>query len=152
MILGIFFLLLHPLTISSSKLKFFLMTFFMVSLALILRRLTVRMESLLIFSKTVLPSSLTAWSNSFVCVSLLLPILLAESLLTFNPSNYRPIALISCLPKAFESVLNKKIMRHLSAHNLLSERPVYWLNLGHPLLRTSLKNLLSALTYWKRSI
>ena len=48
----------------------------MLSLALIVGRLTVRMESLL-FSKTVLPSSLTAWSNSFICGSLLLPILLA---------------------------------------------------------------------------
>ena len=38
-----------------------------------------------------------------------------------NPSNYRPTALIFCLSKAFESVLNKKIMRHLSAHNFLSD-------------------------------
>ena len=45
------------------------MTFSMPSLALILERLTVQMESLLLFSKTVLPDSLTAWSNSFVCVS-----------------------------------------------------------------------------------
>ena len=38
-----------------------------------------------------------------------------------NPSNYRSIALISCLSQAFESVLNKKIMRHQSAPNLLSD-------------------------------
>ena len=38
-----------------------------------------------------------------------------------NPSNYRPIALISCLSKAFESILNKKILKHLSDHNLLSD-------------------------------
>ena len=38
-----------------------------------------------------------------------------------NPSNYPPKALISCLSKAFESVLDKKIMRRLSAHNLLSD-------------------------------
>ena len=38
-----------------------------------------------------------------------------------NPSNYRPITFISCLSKAFESVLNKKIMRHLSIHSLLSD-------------------------------
>ena len=47
---------------------------------------------------------------------------LARSLLTFNlslkkgdrsnPFNYRPIALTSCPSKAFESILNKKIMRH----------------------------------------
>ena len=38
-----------------------------------------------------------------------------------NPSNYRPIALISCLSKAFESILNRKILKHLSDHNLLSD-------------------------------
>ena len=38
-----------------------------------------------------------------------------------NPSNCRPIALIFFLSKAFESVLNKKISRHLSAHNRLSD-------------------------------
>ena len=38
-----------------------------------------------------------------------------------NPSNYRPIALISCLSKAFESILNKNILKHLSDHNLLSD-------------------------------
>ena len=37
-------------------------------------------------------------------------------------SNYRPIALISCLPKVYESLINRKIQRHLSAHNLLSDR------------------------------
>ena len=31
-----------------------------------------------------------------------------------NPSNYRPIALISCLSKVFESIINKKILKHLS--------------------------------------
>ncbi len=35
-----------------------------------------------------------------------------------NPSNYSPIALKSCLFKPFESILNKKILMHLSAHNL----------------------------------
>ena len=38
-----------------------------------------------------------------------------------NSSNYRPIALIFCLSQAFEFVLNNKIMRNLSAHNLLSD-------------------------------
>ena len=38
-----------------------------------------------------------------------------------NPSNYRPIALISCLSKVFETILNRKILRHLSASNLLSD-------------------------------
>ena len=38
-----------------------------------------------------------------------------------NPSNYRPIDLTSCLSKAFESILNRKILKHLSTHNLLSD-------------------------------
>ena len=36
-------------------------------------------------------------------------------------SNYRPIALVFCLSKAFESVFNIKIMKHLSAHNILTD-------------------------------
>ena len=126
-------LLFHPLITSYLKLKLFIMTFSMPSLALILRKFMVRMESLLLFLKIVLSSSLPAWSISFVCVSLLLPILLAGSLLTFkiqpvfkqgdraNPSNYCRIALISYLSKAYESVLGKNIMGHLSAQNLLSD-------------------------------
>ena len=39
-----------------------------------------------------------------------------------NPSNYRPIALISTLSKVFESILNRKIQKHLSAFDLLSDR------------------------------
>ncbi len=38
-----------------------------------------------------------------------------------NPSSYRPIALISCLSKDIESILNKKILKQLSAHNLLPD-------------------------------
>ena len=38
-----------------------------------------------------------------------------------QPSNYRPIALISCLSKVFESILNRKFQRHLSNHNLISD-------------------------------
>ena len=74
------------------KIKVLHYDIFRPSLALILRRLMVRMESHLWFSKTVLPSLLPAWSHSFVCVSLLLPILLAESLLTFNLSLKRETA------------------------------------------------------------
>ncbi len=35
-----------------------------------------------------------------------------------NPSNYRPIALLSCLSKGFESILNRKIQKHLSTSDL----------------------------------
>ena len=40
----------------------------------------------------------------------------------FNPSNYRNNALISCFSTVFESLLNRKIQRHLSANNILSDR------------------------------
>ncbi len=40
-----------------------------------------------------------------------------------NPSKYRPIALLSCLSKAFESIVNRKIQKHLSTSDLLSDRP-----------------------------
>ena len=80
--------------------------------------------------KSLLPSSLPAWSNFFVCLSTstypscqkfahIQPVPKKDD--HSNHSNYRPIALISCPSKAFESVLNKKIMRHLSVHNLLSD-------------------------------
>jgi len=39
-----------------------------------------------------------------------------------NPSNYRPIALLSCLSKTFETILNRKFLKHLSTFNLLSDR------------------------------
>ena len=39
-----------------------------------------------------------------------------------NLSNYRPNSLISCLSKIFDSLLNRKIQRHLSTHNLRSDR------------------------------
>ncbi len=38
-----------------------------------------------------------------------------------NPSNYRIISLISCLSKAFESILNRKFLMHLSSFNLLTD-------------------------------
>ncbi len=38
-----------------------------------------------------------------------------------NPSNYRPIALLSCLSEAFETILNKWFLKHLSSFNLLSD-------------------------------
>ncbi len=38
-----------------------------------------------------------------------------------NPSNYRPSALIFCLSKVFETILNKKFLKHLSSFSLLSD-------------------------------
>ncbi len=39
-----------------------------------------------------------------------------------NPSVYPPLALLSCLSKAFETILNRKILKHLSSSNFLSDR------------------------------
>ncbi len=39
-----------------------------------------------------------------------------------NPSSYSPIALISCLSKALETILNMKFLKHLSSFSLLSDR------------------------------
>ncbi len=40
-----------------------------------------------------------------------------------NPFTYRPIPLISCLSKAFETILNRKFLKHLSSFNRLSDHP-----------------------------
>ncbi len=39
-----------------------------------------------------------------------------------NPSNYRPIVLLSCLFKAFEKIRNRKVLKYLSSSNLVSVR------------------------------
>ncbi|MPC13625.1 putative RNA-directed DNA polymerase from transposon BS [Portunus trituberculatus] len=57
-----------------------------------------------------------------------------------NPSNYHPIALISCMSKIFQSILNRKIFKHLSLHNLLSDCQ-YGFRQGH-----SIGDLLAFLT------
>ncbi len=132
MIQGFFLPHLYPLTILCLLSRFFVMTFSLPSLALILGRLMVLIR--------VPPIVLRN------CASVLAPCLvklfrLCLSTSTFpscwkfahiqpvpkkgddsNPSNYRPIALTSCLSKAFESILNRKILKHLSAHNFLSDR------------------------------
>ena len=75
-----------------------------------------------------------------------------------NPSNYSPIALISCFSKAFESVLNKKLTTFSLIASMVSAKAdllvilLSLLNLGHPLLGTLVKPLLSALTYRKPSL
>ncbi len=38
-----------------------------------------------------------------------------------NPSSYLPITLLSCLSKAFETILKKWFLKHLSSFNLLSD-------------------------------
>ena len=114
--------LLHTLTTSCLIFKFFIMMFLMPSLALTLRTCMVLMESLLLFSKTVHLCLHLAWSHFSVSAYQLLSIFLAVPVPKkgdhFNPSNYRPNALISWLSKVSESLRNRKIQRHLSAHNL----------------------------------
>ena len=39
-----------------------------------------------------------------------------------QPSNYHPISLTSVLSKIFESILNRKIWKHLNSSNLISDR------------------------------
>ncbi|KAL7632739.1 UNVERIFIED_CONTAM: hypothetical protein RMT77_016940 [Armadillidium vulgare] len=39
-----------------------------------------------------------------------------------QPSNYHPISLTSVLSKVFESILNRKIWKHLNSSNLISDR------------------------------
>src|ERR1700755_1677335 len=38
-----------------------------------------------------------------------------------QPSNYHPISLTSVLSKVFESILNRKIWKHLNSSNLISD-------------------------------
>ncbi len=38
-----------------------------------------------------------------------------------NPSSYRPIALIACLSKGFETIQNMKFLKHILSFNLLSD-------------------------------
>ncbi len=64
-----------------------------------------------------------------------------------NSSNYRPIAILSCLSKAFESILNRKIQKHFSTSDLLSDRQYGFRK------RRSTGDLLSLLTdSWSSSL
>ena len=141
LILGIFPLLLHPLITSFLELKFFIMTFSMPSLAMILGRLSSQMESLLLFSKTLLPNSLPAWSNAFAYVSLLLPIILAASLLTFNLSLKRVTAPILLTTTLFPiSLVISKAFGKVWHKSLISKLPFYEL---YPSLCTFISSFLS---------
>ena len=104
---------------------------FLLSLSLILGRSMVLMVFLLRFSKLVLPSLRPALVNYFVFVFLLRPPFLLETCThsacaeqgdPSQPSNYRPISLTSVLSKVFESILNRKIWKHLNSSNLISDR------------------------------
>ncbi len=94
-------------------------------LGLTLGRLMDLMEYLLPFLNTVTPCWHPALSNFSSSVYQLLPFLHAGSMPKkgdrSNPSSYHPIALISCLSKAFETILNRKFLKHLSSFNLLSD-------------------------------
>ncbi len=103
----------------------------MPSLASILRRLMDLMEYILSFFRPVLlcwhPPCLVKlfllWSTStfpsywkYAYMQLVL-----KKGDRSNSSNYRPIGLLSCLSKAFESILNWKIQKHISTSDFLSD-------------------------------
>ncbi|KAL7643214.1 UNVERIFIED_CONTAM: hypothetical protein RMT77_006505 [Armadillidium vulgare] len=112
--------------------RIFLKMLFLLSLSLILRRRTVLMVFLLWFSKLVLPSLHRASVNYFVFASLLQPSLLAGNVRSFslcrrrgtplNPPTTVLFSLTSVLSKVFESILNRKIWKHLNSSNLISDR------------------------------
>ncbi len=128
---GIFLRLIPPRTLSCLLLKFLKAKFSMPFLGLILGRLMDEMEYLLSFSKIVPLCWHPAWSNSSDSAYQLVPFLLSGSMPMCdlclrscdrsNLSSYRPIALISCLSKAFETILNRNFLKHLSSFNLLSD-------------------------------
>ena len=104
----------------SQKLKFFIMTLSMPSLALIFGRLTIRLESLLFSKNYVLSSWLvklfrlclsTSTYPSCWMIAHVQPVPTKGD--RSNPLSYRPITLISCFLKVFEYALNKKISRSL---------------------------------------
>src|SRR6201990_1520163 len=104
---------------------------FLLSLSLILRRCMILTVFLLWFLKLELPILHAALVNYFVFVSLLQPSLLAGNVRSFSlcrrrgtssqPSDYRPISLTSVLSKVLESILNRKIWKHLNSSNLISD-------------------------------
>ncbi len=131
-ILGIFLILIPPPTHLCLLFKFFLMMFSMPFLASTLRRLMDLMEYLLSFLKNCASVLTLCLVNIFrLCLSTFTipscwkyafkqPVPKKDE--RSNPSNNRPIALLSCLSKAFESILNLKIQKHLSTSDLLSDR------------------------------
>ncbi len=103
-ILGIFLLLITPPTYLCPLFKFFLMKFSMTPCLVKLFHLCV--------SISTFPS---CWKYAYVH-----PVPKKGD--RSNPSNYRPIALLSCISKAFESILNRKIQKHFSTSDLLCNR------------------------------
>ncbi len=94
------------------------------------------MECLLSFLKTVSSCWHSPWSYPFASDCQHLPFLPAGSMpfnnLCSNPSNYCHIALLSCLSKASESILNQKIQKHFSTSDLLSNHQ-YGFRKGRPI-------------------
>ncbi len=84
------------------------------------------MEYLLLFLKTVPLFSHPAWSNSSdsafpSCWKYAYVQPVPENGDRSNPSSFCPIALICCLSKAFETILNTKFLKRLLSFNLLSD-------------------------------
>ncbi len=102
--------------------------FSMPFLASTLGRLMDLMEFHLSFSRLALLCWHPAWPNSFASACQHLPFFPAGSMQSepkkgdrSNPSNYHPIALLSCLCRAFEQILNRKNEKHHSTSDFLSD-------------------------------
>src|SRR6201990_3303798 len=104
---------------------------FLLSLSVILRRRMVLMVFLLRFSKRAselapcLGKLFRLWLSTSTFLScwkraLIQPVPKKGD--PFQPSTYRPISLTSVLSKVFESILNRKIWKHLNSSNLISDR------------------------------
>ncbi len=121
------------------------------------------MECLLLSLKTVLQCWYPARSNYSVSLYLHLYFLFAGSMHAYvqilpkkdnriKPSNYQTINLLSCLC-LFETILNRKIHKHLLASNLLSDRQ-HGLSKGHStgdLLAFLSDSLLSSLSIFSET-
>ena len=142
MILGLFLPLLPPLTTLCYVLKYFVMIFFH-ALAGLNPRKGYGLDGIPLI---VLPNCASVLA---LCLVILFQLCLSTS--TFpscwkfayiqripkrgdrsSPSDYRPIALISCLSKVFEFIFNKEILKHLSLHNMASVEPLHWWPSGFP--------------------
>src|ERR1044072_9461685 len=104
---------------------------FLLSLSLILRRRMDLMVFLLRFSKRAselapcLGKLFRLWVSTSTFPScwkraLIQPV--PKKGAPFQPSTYRPISLTSVLSKVFESILNRKIWKHLKSSILISDR------------------------------